>query len=324
MESVVNCVAYDQNGHKIRDISIEAISDVLALDDTFVWVGLHEPGEDLLRDIQEEFGLHDLAVEDAHRAHQRPKIEAYGDSLFIVLKTAQFWDGRLHFGETHLFVGKRYLVSIRHGASMTYAQVRNRCENTPELLSLGPSYGLYSVMDFVVDNYGPVVDEFEADLKKLEGDIFSGDFRRDTIEQLYQLKRELVELRLAVVPVMDICNQLIRFHQGLIADDVRPYFRDINDHAARTNEAIDIMREMVTAAMDVNLSMVTVHQNEVVKKLAGWAGILAFPTLVVSYYGMNFHDMPELRWTYSYPVVVGLTMLGCVLLYRKLRRDRWL
>ena len=324
MESVVNCVAYDQSGHKIRDISIETIREVLALDDTFVWVGLHEPGEDLLRDIQEEFGLHDLAVEDAHRAHQRPKIEAYGDSLFIVLKTAQFRDDRIYFGETHLFLGKRYLVSIRHGASMSYAQVRNRCETTPDLLRFGSAYALYAVMDFLVDNYSPVVDSFEAGLKKLESDIFSGNFRRDTIEQLYQLKRELVELRLAVVPVIDICNQLTRSYPVLIGDEVRPYFRDISDHAARVSQAIDVMREMVTAAMEVNLSMVTVHQNEIVKKLAGWAGILAFPTLVVSYYGMNFHDMPELGWPYAYPVVVGLTVLGCILLYRKLRRDRWL
>lgn len=324
MESVVNCVAYDRDGQTIRNISLDTISDVLAKDDTFVWVGLHEPGEDLLKTIQREFDLHDLTVEDAHRAHQRPKIEAYGDSLFIVLKTAQFREGRIYFGETHLFVGKRYLVSIHHGASMNYAQVRKHCENTPELLRFGPGYALYSVMDFLVDNYSPVVDSFEADLKKLEADIFSGNFRRETIEQLYQLKRELLELRLAVVPVMDICNQLTRTYQGLIVDEVRPYFRDISDHAARVSQAIDVMREMVTAAMDVNLSMVTVHQNEIVKKLAGWAGILAFPTLVVSYYGMNFRDMPELRWTYGYPVVVGVTILGCILLYRKLRRDHWL
>jgi len=324
MESVVNCVAYDSGGKRIRDITVEEISDVLELDDTFVWIGLHEPSEELLRKIQEEFLLHDLAVEDAHSAHQRPKLEVYGDSLFIVLKTAQFLNGALHFGETHLFLGRRYLVSVRHGASLSYSLVRKRCEDHPEFLAMGPGAALYALMDFVVDNYAPVVDAFEADLKILEKDIFDGAFNRQTIERLYELKRELVELRLAVVPLIDICNQLLRFHQGLIPDVIRPYFRDINDHAARINEAIDIMREMLTAAIEVNISLVSIRQNEVVKKLAGWAAVLAVPTLVVSHYGMNFEHMPELHWLYGYPAVMVVTTSAVLYLYWRLKRDGWL
>jgi magnesium transporter len=189
---------------------------------------------------------------------------------------------------------------------------------------MGPGAALYALMDFVVDNYAPVVDAFEADLKILEKDIFDGAFNRQTIERLYELKRELVELRLAVVPLIDICNQLLRFHQGLIPDVIRPYFRDINDHAARINEAIDIMREMLTAAIEVNISLVSIRQNEVVKKLAGWAAVLAVPTLVVSHYGMNFEHMPELHWLYGYPAVMVVTTSAVLYLYWRLKRDGWL
>ncbi|MGQ0658110.1 MAG: magnesium/cobalt transporter CorA [Chromatiales bacterium] len=324
MEAVVNCVAYDNRGHKLRDITVEEISDFLQQENTFVWIGLHEPGQQLLMEVQEEFGLHDLATEDAYQAHQRSKLDAYGDTLFIVLKTAQFWSGSLHFGETHLFLGKRYLISIRHGASTSYAQLRQRCEQQPDCLRLGPSYALYAIMDYIVDNYSPVVDAFEEDLNNVEHLIFEGAFNRTTIERLYHLKRQLVELRLAVVPVVDICNQLVRFHPELIPPAMSPYFRDIRDHTIRINEAIDTMREMLTAAMDVNISLVTISQNESVKRLAGWAAILALPTLVASVYGMNFEFMPELTWRFGYPAVITLTAIGCLSLYRRLKRAGWL
>lgn len=324
MESIVNCVIYDRHGRAMRNITVEEVSDVLPQAEGFVWIGLHEPGEELLRKIQEEFGLHDLAVEDAHRAHQRAKLDVYGDELFIVLKTAQFWGGNLHFGETHLFLGRHYLVSVRHGASAAYAQVRSRCEQQPERLQHGPAFALYAIMDHIVDNYAPVVDAFEEELSNIEHLVFDGAFNRSTLERLYRLKRELVQLRLAVVPVIDICNQLMRFHETLVPQAVRPYFRDINDHAIRINEAIDTMREMLTAAMEVNIAYVSIRQNEIVKKLAGWAAILALPTLVASIYGMNFDVMPELRWHYGYPAVAALTFVGCAWLYRRLKRSGWL
>ncbi len=324
VEAVVNCVAYDNRGQKLRDITVEEISDLLQQEKTFVWLGLHEPGEGLLKQVQEEFALHDLATEDAYCAHQRSKLDAYGETLFIVLKTAQFWSGSLHFGETHLFLGKSYLISIRHGASTSYAQLRQRCEQQPDRLRLGPSYALYAIMDYIVDNYGPVVDAFEEDLKTVEHLIFENAFNRNTIERLYHLKRQLADLRLAAVPVVDICNQLVRFHPALIPPAMGPYFRDIRDHAIRINEAIDTMREMLTAAIDVNISLVTVSQNESVKKLAGWAAILALPTLVASIYGMNFEFMPELTWRFGYPAILAVTFAGCVLLYRRLKRVGWL
>jgi magnesium transporter len=323
-EMIVNCVAYSAKGVRLRDITLEEISDVLKLPDTFVWVGVHEPDEALLDKLQEEFGLHDLAVEDAQHAHQRPKIEAYGDSLFIVLHTAQVPNGKIEFGETHIFLGRRYLVTVRHGASLSYAPARRRCEQSPELLAMGPSYGLYAVMDFIVDNFQPIVSNFQRDMEKLENAIFDEAYRRETIERLYELKRELVTLRLAVAPLQDILNQLTRFHHGLIRDEVRLYFRDIFDHAVRVNEATDTMREMLTAALQVNLSLVTVGQNEVVKRLAGWAAILAVPTMIASFYGMNFRVMPELDWDYGYPTALTAMAIGCGVLYWRLKKAKWL
>lgn len=322
--SVINCVAYSADGQRRGDITIEAISDVLEEPSGFVWLGLHEPDEALLLKIQEEFGLHDLAIEDAHHAHQRPKIEIYGDVLFIVVHTAQFVDGGVRFGESHIFLGKRFLITVRHGASLSYSKARGHCEQTPDLLALGPSFGLYAVLDFIVDNYFPIVRSFEAGLHAIESRIFDERYDPDTIEGLYRLKRELLTLRLAVVPMHDILNQLQRFFPQLICDEVRVYFRDVYDHAVRMSDTISTMSEMVSAALTVNLSMVTVGQNEVTKKLAGWAAILAIPTVVGAIYGMNFEHMPELGWSFGYPAALGLIATVCTALYLRLKRARWL
>jgi magnesium transporter len=322
--SVINCAVYDRQGER-RDVSLDAISDVLAVDDgSFVWVGLYEPEEALLDKLQEEFGLHDLAVEDAQHAHQRPKIEAYGNSLFVAVHTAQVVEDRIRFGETHAFLGPRYLVTVRHGASLSYSPVRARVEREPELLALGPTYALYAVLDFIVDNYLPIVSEFRDSLNALEQDVFAETFRRDTIVKLYELKRELTQLRLAVAPMQDILSQLTRIHGALVPEEVRLYFRDVLDHALRVNESTDTLREMLTAAMSVNLSLVTIAQGEVVKRLAGWAALLAAPTLIASWYGMNFVHMPELAGKYSYPVLIGVVAAVCIGLYAYLKKVRWL
>mgnify|MGYP000849530029 FL=1 len=321
---VVNSVAYDADGNKLRSITLDEISEVVRDRNNFVWVGLHEPDEALLEKLQEEFGLHDLAIEDANHAHQRPKIESYGESLFIVVHTAQMVAGKIEFGETHIFLGRNYLVTVRHGASLSYQPARRSCEQNPELMALGPSYGLYSVLDFVVDNFFPIVREFRAELTELEQDIFRDEFKRDTLLRLYDLKKDLVEMRLAVAPLQDILNQLTRLHPGLIRDEVRPYFRDVSDHAARINESTDAMREMLTVAMNVNLALVTVAQNEVVKRLAGWAALLAAPTLMTSWYGMNFHHMPELDRPWGYPLMIAATLAICGGLYVVLKRAKWL
>lgn len=323
-ECVVNCVAYDRDGRR-REIDLDAISDVLAVDDgSFVWVGLYEPDETILDKLQEEFGLHDLAVEDAHNAHQRPKVESYGNSLFVAVHTAQTVDSHIRFGETHLFVGPRYLVTVRHGASSSYASARARMEREPEMLRHGPGAALYAVLDMVVDNYMPIVDEFSHELNELEQDVFAEDFRRDTVHKLYNLKRELTRLRMAASPLQDILGQLARARTTLIDEEIQLYFRDVHDHTVRLNEATDTLREMLTAAMTVNLSLVTVQQGETVKRLGAWAALLAAPTLVASWYGMNFTHMPELAGRYSYWILIGLVAVICVVLYWMFKRAKWL
>ena len=321
---VVNCIAYHRDGKRVGEIGLDEISDVLQAPGTFVWVGLHEPDEPLLEKLQEEFCLHDLAIEDAHNAHQRTKIETYGDSLFLVVQTAQLVEGELQFGETQIFLGARYLVTVRHGASLSYAPARRTCENAPELLAHGPSYGLYGVLDLIVDNLLPIVRDFREELGLLEQDIFAETFKRSTVHRLYDMQRDLMTLRLAVAPLQDVTSQLVRLHPNLIPDELRPYFRDVYDHVFRVNESIGAMREMLTAAINVNLSLVTFGQNEVMKKLAGWAAMLAAPTLLTSWYGMNFQHMPELSRPWAYPAII--VVMACVVggIYTALKRAHWL
>jgi magnesium transporter len=322
-KQVVNCIAY-QGGRRLGVITIEDISETLKKDGVFVWVGLHEPDEVLLRKIQAEFGLHELAIEDAHAAHQRPKLEEYGSSLFIVLKTAQMVDETIYFGETHIFVGTRFIVTVRHGPSLSYAKVREHCETIPQRLTEGTGFALYTIMDFVVDNYRPMIDIFEERLKKLEADTFQGNFDRSAITGFYNLKRNLLDVRNAIAPLSEVCLQLMRLHPDITSKDTRVYFRDIHDHITRIVEATDNMREVLTTAMQVNLALVSVRQNEVVKRLAGWGAILAIPTMIFSLYGMNFEIMPELKWRFGYPLILGVIGAGCILLYRKLKRAGWL
>ncbi len=320
---IVNSVVY-RAGKRVGEVSIDAIGDVVKEPNTFIWVGLHDADPSLLMKIQEEFELHELAIEDALKAHQRPKLESYRESLFVVVKTAQLVDGRVAYGETHFFVGSNFLVSVRHGPSQGYAQVRARTEQNPHMLAKGPAYALYSLLDFIVDNYQPVMTHFEEEFEQLEADIFKGQFRSEAIERLYDLKTQLHDLRNAVTPVEDIALQLMRLHADMIPKEMNPYFRDIHDHVARVISTLDGLREMLTTAMQVNLALVAVRQNEIVKALAGWGAVLAIPTVVFSLYGMNFQVMPELHWHFGYPFVVASTGLGCSLLYRKLKRSGWL
>ena len=323
MDMVVKNVLY-RAGKRVRDLDIAEISDVVCEPDSFVWVGLYHPDEALLRKVQQEFHLHDLAIEDALKAHQRPKIETYGASLFIVVKTAQLIEGEVEYGETHLFVGANFLVTVRHGASSSYTEVRTRVEQNPNLLKKGPGFALYSVLDFVVDNYQPIMSSYEAQFDRIEGCMFKADFDLAVIQESYELRRSLIELRNAAVPMDDICNQLVRFHEEIIPKELRAYLRDIQDHAHRVIAATDDLREMLTNAMHVNLALVSVQQNDIVKQLAGWGAVLAVPTIVFSLYGMNFQDMPELKSAWGYPVTLGLTVAACAWLYRKLKKTGWL
>ena len=325
MKGLINSVAY-ADGRRIGEVAIADISDVLREPGRFVWVGLHEPEAEMLAEIQQEFSLHDLAVEDAAHAHQRPKLERYGNSIFVVLRTVHIDQatGGIDYGETHIFVGANYVVSVRHGGSLPYGDVRTRCEATPDLLIKGPGFVLYALMDFIVDQYFPLVDRFEDKLGELEDDIFRQTLTRETTERIYQLKRDLLEVKRAVAPLVDICNRLVRTDVTLIPDDARVYFRDVYDHTIRINEMIDTVRELLTTALEANLSLISVAQNEAMKRLAGWAAIIAVPTMIAGIYGMNFKFMPELEWPFGYPVTMIVMVGACAFLYYKFKRSGWL
>ncbi len=320
---IMKCVAYTA-GRRVAEIRLEDISELLKRPDTFVWLGLREPDPATLHKIQEEFSLHELAVEDTRSAHQRPKLEEYGDTLFLVFRTAEYLDGCVQIGESHAFVGPNFLVTVRHGNSPGYSRVRERCESMPKSLAHGPGFALYSVMDFIVDNYMPVADALRQRLESVEEDIFMRRPNRAILEDLYELKREMLQLRDAVSPLLDISNELMRSHGKVVPKEIRFYYRDVHDHVRRISQALDSMREMLTTAMQVHLALITVGQNEIVKRLAGWGAILAIPTMVFSLYGMNFKVMPELDWTYSYPITLCVVAVACLWLYRRLKFFGWL
>jgi magnesium transporter len=242
----------------------------------------------------------------------------------MVLQTAQRIDRKMLFGETHVFAGRGYVITIRHGPSSSYKEVRNRCESTPRMLKKGEDFVVYAILDFIVDNYLPLVDLIEAEVDELEEHVFRREFKRRTIEQIYDLKRDLLSLRHAVAPVVDIANRLMRFDLPVIDKDTHAYFRDVLDHAIRVNDSVDYLRELLNSALEANLLLASLDQSEVTKKLASWAAILAVPTAVAGIYGMNFDFMPELRSPYGYPAVLLGIFVVCGLLYWRFKRVRWL
>ena len=262
-------------GRKLSDLTLENIPALLQDPaDAFVWLDLREPDEALMGRIQALFGLHELAAEDAHRAHQRPKAERYGYGLFVAVRPAQRGGGQVDFGETHLFVGPRYLVSVRHGASLPYAPVRTRCENNPKLLATGPGFVLYAILDFVVDQYFPILDGVEDTVEQLEERFFKGDFSPEDTSLLYERKRDLVSLRRAVAPLVEVANYLLTdAFASHISSEIRIYLRDVCDHALRINETVDTLRETLMMTLQISLSLSATRQNEATKKLAGWGAV---------------------------------------------------
>lgn len=311
-------------GSRVAAIPVDEAGRWLNQPDHVVWIGLLEPTDALLRRVQAQFGLHDLAIQDAGRAHQRPKLEQYGDALFVVARTAQMADGRIAFGETHLFVGRGYIVSVRHGASISYAAVRERCEAFPKTLSHGESYILYAILDFIVDNYRPVLDTIRTEAEALEDAVLKVMPKRAEIERLYGLRRDLLRLRGAIVPLVEVCRELE--HAETMAADAAmgPLFRDVTDHVRRMQEEIDALREVLAFAFEASLMMGQAQQTAITRSLAAWAAILAVPTAVAGLYGMNFEHMPELKWRYGYFGVLAFIAAACGALFWRFRRNGWL
>lgn len=322
---VIACAVY-AGGVRVADIPVDQISEALAVPGQFVWLGLYEPDHALLRQVQAELGLHDLAIEDAVKAHQRTKVEAYDQSLFVVLRTAQVSakGRRTEFGETHVFVGRNFVVSVRHGSMQSHGGLRQHCESTPHLLARGPGYVLYALMDFVVDQYLPVVQQLEEDVQALEEMIFGRARRADATTRTYRLRRDALQLRRAISPLIEVCTRLMRFDLPVIREDARPYFQDVFDHVLRLDEAIDMQRELLTTSLEAHLALMSVDQNEHMKRITAWAAIVAVPTLIAGIYGMNFRHMPELGWEYGYYLSLAVMAGSSVWLYVAFRRSGWI
>jgi magnesium transporter len=320
---LINCVAYE-NGSRLADLTIEQISDYLERPGCFVWVALTDPTPTELDKMQEEFGLHELAVEDARHGHQRPKIEDYDDSIFAVMHQIETANGEFGFSEVHIFVGRNYVLSLRNRSKQGFLAVRERCEREPELLRQGASFVFYALMDAVVDRYFPIIDMFESELEEIEEQIFTKNTGRTNIERLYALKRRTAVLHHAVAPLMEAAGKLSGGRVPAVCANSRDYFRDIYDHLARINGSLENIRDTIGTAIQVNLSMVTIEESEVNKKLAAWAGIFAVASAFAGIWGMNFKSMPELDWVYGYPIALIVISVACALLYFRFRRVGWL
>lgn len=320
---LINCVAY-QEGKRLDNIPVEEISDYLERKNCFVWVALKdaEPGE--LKQMQHEFGLHELAVEDAHAGHQRPKIEEYGDSLFAVMHTVEMVDDELNVGEVDVFVGENYVLSTRNRCQQGFLGVRARCEREPHHLVQGSAFVFYALMDAVVDRYFPVMVALENELETIEDQIFTKGSQRANIERLYALKRKVTQLKHAVAPLLEAVGKLDGGRVPPIVANTKDYFRDVHDHLYRINTSIDAIRDTIGTAIQVNLSMVSIDENEVNKRLAAWAAIFAVATAFVGIWGMNFEHMPELKWKYGYPVALGVVTVICFYLHYRFKKSGWL
>ncbi|NJN52600.1 MAG: magnesium and cobalt transport protein CorA [Gammaproteobacteria bacterium] len=323
--ALVNCVAY-QDGKRIGEPTVPEISDYLLREGCFVWVALRNAGARELALMQEEFQLHALAVEDASHGHQRPKIEDYDESLFVVMHLIDSVDGDLIVGEVNVFVGENYVLSVRSRSNQTFVAVRERCEREPELMKHGAGFVLYALMDAVVDRYFPILDMLETELETIEASIFSQarGVARSNIEALYTLKSKVTLLKHAVAPLLDAAGRLAGSRAPRVCAQTPEYFRDVNDHLARVNASIDAMRETIGTAMSVNLAMVTIEENEITKKLAAWAGIFAVATAFAGIWGMNFVHMPELDSPWGYPVALGLIASSCGIIWWRFRKAGWL
>ncbi|MCW5599948.1 MAG: magnesium/cobalt transporter CorA [Nitrosomonas sp.] len=320
---LINCVAYE-NGVRLTDLTVEEISDYLKRPECFVWVALRDATPEELDKMKEEFSLHELAVEDARHGHQRPKLEEYGESVFVVMHLLEFNNGESNLGELNVFVGPNYLLSVRNRSQQHFVEVRERCEREQHLLKEGSGFVLYALMDAVVDRYFPIIDQLESELEEIEEQIFNKGAARSNIEQLYSLKRKIMVLKHVVAPLMEVAGKLASSRGLVVCPNIRDYFRDVYDHLLRIDAAVDTVRDTIGTAIQVNLSIGAIESNEVSKRLAAWAGIFAVATALAGIWGMNFEHMPELKWEYGYPLAMLTIFLACLILYIRLKRIGWL
>ena len=326
---IVDCAVYEDGERRAGELDLNEAYDAGRNgngEGRFVWIGLKEPSAEEFDSVAREFHLHELAVEDAIKAHQRPKIELYEETLFLVLKTARYHDDTetVEIGEILVFVGDGFIVTVRHGSASELHDVRLETEKRPDLLRCGPGAILHAIIDRVVDDYEPVLAGIEDDIEELEEEVFSTR-RTNPTERIYKLKREVLEMHRATAPLIDPLQKLSRAHFGeIVHDRIREYFRDVLDHVLRANETVDGFREMLNGILDANAAQVGVRQNDDMRKISAWVAIAAVPTAISAIYGMNFKFMPELNWRFGYPAVILVMAAICVWLYHRFKQAGWL
>ena len=322
---IVDCAIYEQGHRRDGVVELKHAYDERRKKDTFVWIGLYEPTEQEFDSLAREFELHPLAVEDAIHAHQRPKLEVFGDTVLLVLKTARYVDPSevVELGEVLVFLGHDFLITVRHGEASSLKPVREALENDPERLRAGPGAVLHAILDRVVDDYSPAIDGLQQDIEEVETQLFSGE-RSNPAERIYRLLREVLEFRRASAPLVVPIEKLAAGHFEQVDPTIREYFRDVNDHLIRARDQLDSMHDLLSSSLQANLAQVAVRQNEDMRRISAWVAIIAVPTAVAGIYGMNFEHMPELGWTFGYPLVLGVMLAACTFLYSYFRRSGWL
>jgi len=322
---IVDCAVYEEGRRRDGALPVHEAMEACREPGAFTWIGLYEPTEEEFESIRTEFDLHDLAVEDAIHAHQRPKLEVYGHTVFIVLKTARYIDPEevVRLGEILIFLGEDFIITVRHGEASELKDVRHRLEEDPELLGHGPGAVLHAIVDKVVDDYGPALEGLGDDIDEIENQVFSQE-GGNPAERIYKLKREVLAFSHAAGPLVDPVDRLAKGHYEVIHPEVRAYFRDVNDHLLRAHEQLENYRDLLTSVLSANLAQVTVRQNEDVRRISAIVAILAVPTALAGIYGMNFEHMPELEWTFGYPLVIAVMAAICLFLYRYFKKVGWL
>jgi len=321
---IVDCAVYEQGKRRAGELSLQQAKQ--ARDGRgFVWIGLYEPSEEEFDSIKREFDLHELAVEDAIKAHQRPKLEVYGETIFAVLKTARYVDPDevVQLGELLIFLGKDFVITVRHGEGSSLDELRQRLESEPDHLKRGPGAVLHAIVDKVVDDYAPAMYGLGEDIEQVEDEVFSPS-RSNPAERIYKLKREVLEFIAATAPLVDPVDRLARGHYELIPAEVHTYFRDVNDHLLRVNERLEGYPQLLTGVLEANLAQVGVRQNEDMRRIWPWLANLAVPTMIAGIYGMTFEHMPGLRWELGYPAALTVMVVICAGLYRYFKRVGWL
>jgi magnesium transporter len=329
---IIDCAVYQNGKRRPGELALDEAYEAGCQEDAFVWIGLYEPDEAEFESVRREFNLHELAVEDAIHAHQRPKLEVYDDTLFVVLKTSRYIQtvDTVEFGEIMLFLGPQFVVTVRHKPASALGDVRKQIESRPDLLRFGPGAVLYAILDRVVDDYQPVINGLDEDIKEVEAEVFS-QAGSNPAERIYLLKREVIEFHQSTAPLQEPLDRLVHGQVPGMHGELGEYFRDIQDHLLRVVDNVNGFRELLTSVLQANLTQVALRQNEVgmqqnadMRKISAWVAIVAVPTMIAGIYGMNFDHMPELGWTFGYPLALLVMGAACLVLYRAFRRNGWL